>query len=154
MEGTLSRDVRLLALCARPGEMTGLDVSSGTPRQVLRGDFAMVHRMDFLPDGRRLLVAEVYGRWSLRCLDIGTGQPDPDWTELQIDGGAVALSPAGDRVALARRDRISIHDLGQGGQMGGFALEHVVKRCAMTWIADDALAVRTDLGCTSIYAVP
>jgi len=116
MEATLSRDGRLLALCARPGEITVLDVASGTPRQVLRGDFAMVHRMDFLPDGRRLLVSEAYGRWSLRCLDIGTGQPDPDWAELRIDGGAVALSPAGDRVAVARRDRASIHDLDQGGR--------------------------------------
>jgi hypothetical protein len=57
-------------------------------------------------------------------------------------------------VAVARRERVSIHELGQGGRSGGFALEHVVKRCAMTWIADDALAVRTDLGCASIYAVP
>jgi hypothetical protein len=55
---------------------------------------------------------------------------------------------------VARRDRISIHDLRQNGRPRGFALEHAVKRCAMAWIADDALAVRTDLGCASIYAVP
>jgi hypothetical protein len=154
MEGTLSGDGRLLALCARPGEITIFDVASGKPRLTLRGDFVMVRQMEFLPDGHQLLVAENYGRWSLRCLDLSTGQPVPDWTELRIDGGAVALSPSGDRVAVARRDRISIHDLGQNGRPRGFALEHTVKRCAMAWIADDALAVRTDLGCASIYAVP
>jgi hypothetical protein len=152
MEGALSGDGRLLALCARPGEIAILEVASGRALTTLRGDFAMVRQMDFLPDGRRLLITETYGRWSLHCLDIETGRPDPGWTELRIDMGAVALSPSGDRVAVSRRDRASIHDLDAGGPPRGFVLEHMVKLCAMAWLADDALAVRTDLSCASIYA--
>jgi hypothetical protein len=136
------------------GEIAIYDVTSGLTLPPLRGDFAMVRQIDFLPDNRRLLVAEDYGRWSLRCLDIEVAQPDPAWTELRIDVGAVALSPSGGRVAVAVRGRVTIHDLGTGGQPRGFALEHVVKRCAMAWIDDYALAVRTDYGCASIYAVP
>lgn len=152
MEGALSGDGRLLALCVRPGEIMVLNVASGQLHQVLRGDFAMVRQMDFLLHDR-LLVAEDYGRWSLCCFDIGTGQPDPSWTEPRIDGGAVAVSPSGRRVAVAQRGTIWVHELGAGTPPRSFALEHVVKRCAMTWIACDALAVRTDYGCASIYAV-
>lgn len=152
MEGALSRDGRLLALCVRPGEIMVFDVASGQLHLVLPGDFAMVRQMDFLP-GDRLLVAEDYGRWSLRCFDLATGQPDPAWTELGIDGGAVAVSPSGRRVAVAQRGTVGVHAFGAGTPPRSFVLEHVVKRCAMTWTADDALAVRTDYGCASVYAV-
>jgi hypothetical protein len=154
MEGALSADGQLLALCTRPGEIILLDVTSGQPRPSLRGDFAMVRQMDFLPDCRRLLVTEGYGSWSLRCLDIETGQPHPEWTEMKNDGGALAVSPSGRRVAVAGRRTIAIHGFGTDSASRSFPLEHAVKRCAMAWIAEDALAVRTDYGCASIYAVP
>ncbi|MBP0618180.1 WD40 repeat domain-containing protein [Jiella mangrovi] len=154
MEGALSRDGSLLALCAVPGEITVFDMAMGQVRQTLRGDFAMVRQMDFLPDGNRLLVVEQYGRGSLRCLDLGTGGPAQDWSELKLDGASIALSPSGSRLAVAWRDHASIHDIFNDERPRSFVLEHLAKRCAMAWIAEDSLAVRTDLGCASIYATP
>jgi hypothetical protein len=49
MEGALSADGHLLALCTQPGEIMLFDVASGRPRPPLRGEFAMVRQMDFLP---------------------------------------------------------------------------------------------------------
>ena len=99
------------------------------------------------------LVAEGSRRWLLRCLDVSTGQPNPDWTEPKIIGGAVALSTSGRRIAMAGRNATVVGGCGPGDRSRSLALEHAVKRCAMTWVADDMLAVRTDCGCASIYAV-
>lgn len=153
MEGALSGDGPFLALCVRPGEVAVLDAASGRQRTLLRGDFAMVRQLDFLPGNRRLLVMEGYGRWSLRCLDLETGRPDPAWTEIEVEMGAVALSPSRDRLIVARGRTATEHDPRTGAALRAFPLDHVIKRCAMTWIADDAVAVRTDYGCASIYAV-
>ena len=67
---------------------------------------------------------------------------------------AVAVDPPGRRVAVARLGTVSVHGFGTDSPPRSFSLDHVVKRCAMAWIAVDAVAVRTDHGCASIYALP
>jgi hypothetical protein len=57
-------------------------------------------------------------------------------------------------VAVAGRQAVAIHRFGTDSVPRSFPLEHAVKRCAMAWLAEDALAVRTDYGCASIYARP
>jgi hypothetical protein len=153
MEGALSAQGRL-AFCTQPGEVQFVDLSGGVPQPAWHGDFAMLDKLCYTPDGRWLIAKEHYGRWSLHCFDMQAGAPRADWPALgDLANGDFALDPAGARLAIAHRGRIDVYEFATMKPVLGFAVDHVVKRCTIAWIGDDTLGVRTDAGCASLYAV-
>lgn len=153
MEGALSSQ-GVLAFCVQAGEVQFLDVAGGTARPAWKGDFEMIAKLCFTPDGRWLLAKEQYGRWTLRCFDMEAAAPRADWPDLgDLANSDFALDPSGERLAVAHRGHIEVFEFATMKSLLRFAVDHVVKRCAIAWTDNDAIGVRTDYGCASLYAV-
>lgn len=153
MEGALSAQ-GVLAFCTRAGEIQFVDLTSHTTRPPWTGEFEMIDRLCFTPDGRWLLAKEHYGRWTLHCFDMQTATPRADWPALGDLGTAdFALDPAGERLAIAHRGHVDVYAFATMKPLLRFAVDHVIKRCAIAWIGSDSIGVRTDYGCASLYAV-
>ena len=153
MSGALSAQ-GLLALCTQAGQIRFIDVASGSEQAAWTGPFEMVTKLQFTPDGRWLLVQEGYGKWALLALDMQSRSPRADWPTLnELGQGDFALSPSGTQLAVSRRDRISVYDMATMQLRMQFVADHVVKRCALTWLGEHTLGLRTDYGCASLYAV-
>jgi hypothetical protein len=153
MEGALSPQ-GVLAFCVQAGEVQFLDVAGGTARPSWKGDFEMIVKLCFTPDGRWLLAKEQYGRWGLHCFDMETAAPRADWPALgDLANSDFALDPSGERLAVAHRGHIEVFEFATMKSLLRFAVDHVIKRCTIAWIGNDAIGVRTDYGCASLYAV-
>ena len=153
MEGALSPDGTVLAYCSRAGEVIVRDVADGRVRHTWTGDFAMVSKLMFTPDGRRLIAREQYGRWRWHCLDLTDGTRHADWLAPSgSDRADLAIDPEGSRAALARHDEVRVLDLATLRCLLRFPVEHAVRHCALTWVGDQ-LGVLTDTSCASLYAV-
>ena len=153
MEGTLSPDGTMLAYCSRAGEVTICDVADGQVRHTWTGDFAMVSKLVFTPDGRRLIAREQYGRWHWHCLDLTDGAHHANWlAPCGSDRSDLAIDSAGRRMAIAHHDEVRVLDLATMQCLLRFPVEHAVRRCALTWVGD-RLGVLTDATCASLYAV-
>lgn len=138
MAGALSSDGETLAICVKPGEIQ----LHGANARTVTGDFEMVSKLEL--SGERLFALEQYGGWRLLCITssgietLASGLPNGDFA---VDGS---------RVAIARGAEIEVRSLDGSAQLS-FAAQHVVKRCAVDFVDDRALAVRTDYGCASVY---
>jgi hypothetical protein len=153
MEGALSPDGTMLAYCSRAGEVTICDVADGRVRHTWTGDFAMVSKLAFTPDGRRLIAREQYGRWRWHCLDLADGTHHADWLapwdSVRSD---LAISPEGRRMAIAHGTEVRVLDLATMQCLLRFPVEHAVRCCALAWVGDK-LGVLTDATCASLYQV-
>lgn len=138
MEGALSADGETLALCVKPGELQ----FHGAQARTVTGDFEMITKLAFAGD--RLFALEQYGGWRLLSIEgnavetLATGLTNADF----------ALDDT--RIAIARGNAIEVNTL-EGAPLLSFTAQHVVKRCAIGFVDDRALAVRTDYGCASVY---
>lgn len=157
--GALSADASLLAICHPEGEVEVLETVTGQQRALWSSGFREIAELSFSADGRWLVARGTAGHWTLRCLDLTTGASRPDWVEVSAPWkddracDAFALEPAGARMAMAKGERVDVVDLTTMKRELRFAVDHVVRRAALGWIGHDALAVRTDYGCASIYAL-
>lgn len=153
MEGALSSQ-GVLAFCTQAGEVQFAEVQGGAARPAWTGDFGMVDKLAFSPDGRWLLAKERYGHWTLLCFDMQAAAPRAGWPALgDLGNGDFALDPAGERLAIAHRGHVDVYEFAAMKPLLRFAVDHVVKRCTIAWIGSDAIGVRTDYGCASLYAV-
>ena len=153
MSGALSAQ-GLLALCTQPGQIRFIDVASGSEQAAWTGPFEMALKLRFTPDGRWLLIQEGHGKWALLALDVQARSPRADWPTLnELGQGDFALSPSGTQLAVSRREQISVYDMATLQLRLQFAADHVVKRCALAWLGEHTLGLRTDYGCASLYAV-
>jgi hypothetical protein len=150
MSAQLSADGTALACCAQAGAIALFDVASGQVRGEIKGDFGAVDKMSFIANGRRLLVQERYAKWRLRCFDLDTMAEAPDWPKIEIKDFAVEAS--GQRLAITERTAVEIYELATMRRLLRFKADHAVKRNAVTF-AGKYLAVLTDLGCVSLYAL-
>jgi hypothetical protein len=127
----LSPDGTVLAYCSRAGEVTIRGVADGRVRHTWTGDFAMVSKLAFTPDGRRLIACEQYGRWRRHCFDLADGAHHADWLapwdSIHSD---LAIDPKGRRMAIAHRVEVRVLDLATMQCLLCFPVEHAVRRCA------------------------
>ncbi len=157
--GALSADASLLAVGLREGEVELIEVATGQRRSTWSSGFNEIAELSFSADGRWLVARGTAGHWTLRCLDLTTGASRPDWPAVSAPWkderacDAFALEPGGGRMAMAKGERVDVVDLATMKRELRFAADHVVRRAALGWVGDDALAVRTDYGCASIYAL-
>lgn len=142
----------LLAVCTRIGVLEVYSVATG---EVLGqgGGFEGIQRLAFSASGARLFAHEQYGAWSLLCyaVDGGALRPDPQWTpRADLDRAHFALDPRGERLCLAEQGTATVLDLGERRVTATFAVEHVVRSCAVAFVGGH-LGVRTDRGCAGLY---
>jgi hypothetical protein len=150
MSAQLSADGATLACCAQPGAITLFDVASGQVRGEINSDFQMIRKMTFIANGQRLIVQECYGKWLLRCYDLGNLLETPDWPKIEIED--FDLDSSQQRLAVARRTWIDIYEMETMCRVLRFSAEHAVKRSAVAFVGK-YLGVLTDLGCISLYAL-
>lgn len=154
MEGALSPDGATVACCSRAGEVQLIDVASGAVTATWRGGFEMIEKLAFSADGRWLLALEQYGAWTLHAFDVAAGAPRADWPKLgDLSNADFALDAAGTRLALGRRGQVQVFALDDMRVLQRFAVDHALKRFALCWLGEDAIGVRTDLGCAAVYAL-
>lgn len=153
MEGALAPDGRVLACCAKTGQILLFDVLQAGPPVTMDVETQMIEKMAFTPDGRQLIALERYGQWRLWCFDLDTRRPQVDWPQLDgMERGDFAIEPRGTRIAIARGPQVEILGLSTMSRSLSFRADHVVKRCALAWVGR-YLGLRTDAGAASLYAV-
>ena len=150
MSAQLSADGATLACCAQPGVITLFDVASGQVLGEIKSSFEMIGKMMFIANGQRLIAQEFYGKWLLRCFDLGNLLETPDWPKIEMRD--FDLDPSEQRLAVAQRTWVEIYELATMRRVLRFSADHVVKRGAVAFIGK-YLGVLTDLGCISLYAL-
>jgi hypothetical protein len=110
----------------------------------------MIDKMIFSSDGQRLIAQECYGKWLLRCFDLGNLLATPDWPKIEVND--FDLDPSEQRLAVAQRTWVDIYELVTMRHILRFSAEHAVKRSAVAFVGKH-LGVLTDLGCISLYAL-
>jgi len=154
LTGAMSPDGTLLACCTQAGEVQFFDLAGGKPRLPWRGNFQMIEKLSFTPDGRWLLALEQYGSWALHCFDLASNAPLADWSALgDMSRADFAIDPNGKFVAIARRGMLEVIALASLKNVQRFPIDHMVKSCAIAWTGANTIGVRTDYGCLSLYYV-
>lgn len=148
---SLSPDGSLLAYCTRSDEIALVDISKGLERKIPKAKKAMTAGMAFSPDGRRLFTQERYGSWSLKCYDLNT-LSEVGIDALSDDIKSFAIHPSKELLAVYNYGAIRLFDLRTLKLTLEFKIEHTVKNCALAF-TEDYLAVYTDYGCISLYAI-
>ena len=150
MKAELSPDSLTLAYCCKSGEINLVDVQTGEHRALIQGDFQMVKKMAFSPDGRYLIVQEAYGAWGIYCFDLQMAEPRAEFPHMKdLASGDFAVDGLGN-LAVSRREWIEIFDLADMKLLLRFRADHVVKSCTLRFIGTQ-LCVRTDAACLSLY---
>ena len=153
MEAAIAPDGTTVACCAGGGEIILIDVAGGHTRATLRGDFAMITKLEFSADGTHLLGQEQYGHGRLLCFDLDSLALRADWPTLaEMTWSDFALSPDNSRLAVTHRAGVEIFDWASMTSRLRFRLDHVVKRCKIAWVGG-RLGVQTDYGCAGLYVV-
>jgi hypothetical protein len=153
LAGALSPDGATVACCVQEKEILVFDVASGESTS-WQGSFEQIEEIAFSPDGRWLFAKGRYAGWALHCFDMSTRAPRTDWPALgDLSNGEFAIDPSSTRLAILHRGHVEIFDLATMKVLLRFQVEHVVRRANIVWMGSDAVAVRTDYACASIYAV-
>ncbi|WP_127488764.1 WD40 repeat domain-containing protein [Paenibacillus ehimensis] len=146
----LSHDGRLMAYCTRTDEIVIVDMTTMQERTIAKDKNAMTSSMAFSPDDRWLFTQEQYGSWSLKCYDLNTMTGCRDWITPEIK--SFAIHERRGLLAVYNYGKIQLFDLHTMKPTIAFEVEHVVKNCTLTF-TKDYLAVYTDYGCVSLYAL-
>lgn len=155
MCAALSEDGSLLALCHRKGEVDLIDVASGAHKTSWACGFSHVEKLAF--SGRWLVARGTRGHWTLRAFDLVTNAPRADWTEAARpweDARAChAFLLDAERLVVMQGKKITVFDLATMNPLLRFTADHVVRSGNLAWFGPDTLAVRTDYGAVSLYAL-
>lgn len=146
----LSHDGRLMAYCTHTGEIVIVDMTTMQEHMIAKDKNAMTSSMAFSPDDRLLFTQEQYGSWSLKCYDLSTMTGYRDWMTTDIK--SFAIHERRRLLAVYNYGKIQLFDLQTMKPTMAFEVEHVVKNCTLTF-TQDYLAVYTDYGCVSLYAL-
>lgn len=118
----------------------------------IEGDFQMVEKLAFTPDGGKLVFKERYGRSTLHAFEVASGEVVAGWPDFgDLGMGDFAIEPDGERLAFTQGRRAQVYDLASLQHQLIIELDMVVKSAAVAWTDEGALGVRTDLGCIALY---
>ena len=152
LTGALSPDGQLLALCYEAGVLQIHTLSEPGEARRIEGDFEMVEKLAFTPDGRRLLFKERYGRSTLHAFEVASGAAVAEWPDFgHLAMGDFAIESDGERLAVTKGRLAHVYDLASLSLSLSIELDMVVKSAAVAWTDGGALGVRTDLGCVALY---
>ncbi|MEF3308120.1 hypothetical protein PV433_04300 [Paenibacillus sp. GYB004] len=146
----LSPDGSRMAYCAQSDEIVIVDLATGREQPISKAKQAMTASMSFSPDGRYLFTQEEYGSWSLLAYDVAEPAKSEDWDLGEIK--SYAIHTGKNLLAVYKYGKVRLYDLDTREQTLVLDVEHVVKTCYLAF-TKDRLAVYTDYGCVSLYAL-
>jgi hypothetical protein len=149
----LSKSGQQLALHTRFGEIQLINTADGHPQATITGSFTRLARLEFAADDTLLVVHAPWERGPLLFFEVATGRAlsfpslaSPDTPQdfcFNLDGS---------RLVVLVRDTAWVYDFTCQQLRHHFHLYHTVKRAQARFVGE-ALGVRTDYGCFSLYAV-
>jgi len=150
LSAAIASNGQSLAYCTNSEAIILVDISSGRERTISKSKPAMTKEMCFSSDGKLLFAQEMYGSWNLDAYVVESLLPVESWEPCQIKSFAID----NDRKLIAAffYGRIHLWDLTTMKLKMSFPVEHVVKSCTLAF-TKDYLAVFTDYGCLSMYAL-
>ena len=151
----VSKDGALLALHTVWGEIQLWRVADGALLDTITGDFARVSQLEFVA-GDTLLAVRTRNGYELLFFSIPNGRP-AEFAGLKLPNKGQYLhqfcfSPDESQLVVISRITAYVFDFQAKRLHHSFELQHTVKRANVKFIGD-ALGVRTDYGCFSLYAV-
>lgn len=151
LSAALSLDGSLLAYCVQSGEIVLCDLKTNQLRVMAKKTPSLTSRLCFAPGNRYLFALEKFGDWNLQVYDLAVLELDETWP---LEGvKQFAIHEDKQLLAVYRYGKIRLIDLTAKRQMFEFPVEHFVKTCSLAFTRD-YLAVYTDYGCASLYALP
>lgn len=152
--GCLSEDAQLLAVSTKPGVVEILN-TTGEVLQTIKGNFQLAKALAFL-DNDTLLIHEQYGTWGLRLVDLKTGTEiegriHKEETTLSKYVDSFDLDLKNNRLVISNRATVTLYELPDFKPVLTFPVAHCVKRAEVVFAGDQAIGVRTDYGCFSLY---
>jgi hypothetical protein len=152
--GALSKSGKVLAMSTCSGNIQITDAATGKPRCKIAGQFQMVKQMEFAKDDRWLMILELYGSNGLHMFDAASGKvvASPLETPKRFTADHFCFDAAQKKVAVLDGTAAYVFAFPKGRLLHLIHLAHCVKRARAAFIGD-ALAVRTDRGCYSLYKV-
>jgi len=151
----LNREGDLLAVCSQAGEVGLFDLKSRKQIAEIKGGFEAIEKLEFDATGELLIGLGQYGPWGPLFFDIKTQKlvDSPFALPALVDGSVYfTIDTEKPRLALASADEIHIFDTQSYLHTQTIKLEHVVKRVQACFFGEK-IAVRTDYGCLSLYAL-
>ncbi|MGI4874843.1 MAG: hypothetical protein ACRYFX_27120 [Janthinobacterium lividum] len=151
----LSKNGDLLALHTVWGEIQLLKTTNGTLLRTLTGDFTKATQLEFVANDT-LLAVRVRGEGQpLLFFSVADGSPVL-FAGLKTETGQhlqqFCFNPDESRLVLVYRHTAYVFDFSAKRLLYQFDLQHTVKRAHVKFIGE-ALGVRTDYGCFSLYAM-
>ena len=152
----LSKDGKLLALHAKKDEIALLDIEKGQLLPGLNGGFGKIEKLDFLENKDQLLLMEARGNRRLRLWDLNLKMEQPLTGSLEAEDGQdlkdYCLNEEQTLLAVLRYTEIQVYEWPSQKLRISFNVAHMVKTAQIRFVGD-ALAVRTDYGCLSLYKI-
>jgi len=150
LSAAIASNGQSLAYCTNSEAIVLVDIPSGHERSITKPKPAMTEKMRFSPDGKLLFAQEMYGSWNLDAYVVESLLPVQSWEPCQIK--SFAIDNERKLIATYFNKHIHLWDLTTMKLKTSFPVEHVVKSCSFTF-TKDYLAVFTDYGCLSMYAI-
>ncbi|MCC9603418.1 hypothetical protein LOC67_22955 [Stieleria sp. JC731] len=151
----LTQDGNQLAVCSKSGMIDVYRVDDGTKIGDIQADFQFIEELQFDSSGTLLVGNGQYGPWGPIFFDLKSmSRIDPPIKLPSLSDGAThfALHPERRMFAVTSMDQLTVFDLDQPKPKRTIVLEHVVKNSGVGFWGDD-FAVRTDLGCLTVYRI-
>jgi hypothetical protein len=149
----LSKSGKQLALHTRFGEIQLFDTVDGRLQGTITGSFTRIARLEFAAADTTLVVHARWERDLLLFFEVATGRG------LSFPGLALPNTPQDfcfnsdqSRLVVLHRDTAWVYDFTRQKLLHHFHLYHTVKRAHARFVGE-ALGVRTDYGCFSLYAL-
>lgn len=151
----LNRDGSILAVCSKPGALSIFRVDDGKELGEIQADFNMIGKLEFDVTGDLLIGLGEYVPWGPLFFDVPSMslvEPPIEIPRLRPAGMDFAVHPDRRWFALSSWDRLLLFDLDKPQALATFKLEHLAKNSGLRFFGEQ-LAVRTDLGCLSVYRI-
>ncbi|MFD0717374.1 hypothetical protein [Paenibacillus sp. GCM10027626] len=145
----LSPDGTKLAYCIDPSHIMVVDLATGTTTEVQKAAASLTDKLAFSADNSTLFTKEPYS--SLYGYDWQAAAGEQVIWERK-DVKAAAFDSRRGRIALYRYGHVELFDQQSFQLTMTFPVEHIVKTCSLAFTRD-SIAVYTDYGCFSLYAL-
>ncbi|QDU39577.1 hypothetical protein Mal4_39220 [Maioricimonas rarisocia] len=151
----LSPDGSVLAVCSKPGALSFFRIDDGKELGEIQADFNMIEKLEFDITGDLLIGLGECVPWGPLFFDVPSMslvEPPIELPRLREGGMDFALHPDRRWFAVTSWDQVFVFDLNKTQVVATIHLEHLAKRSGVHFVGDQ-LAVRTDLGCLSLYRI-
>ncbi|MFP4976173.1 hypothetical protein ACE6ED_12290 [Paenibacillus sp. CN-4] len=147
----LSPDGSLLAYSVESNQIVLCDLKTNQRSVLAKKTPSLTSQLRFAPGNRYLFALEQFGDWNLQVYDLAALKLDETWPLEGIK--QFAIHEDKQLLAVYRYEKIRLIDLTAKRLTLEFPVEHIVKKCSLAFTRD-YLAVYTDYGCASLYALP